>query len=317
MKEQEIRNSLFDFHYTKLSFCLRFLKEGTVPRYKASALRGGMGQVLLQQYCIWNPKRCEECICHDSCLVQRIMYAPFHIKPKFVTQRESAGFNLSCISYITNVSAGDIMWFDMILYGDVIAYFNPILQAFYMLGMQGLGSELVPFEICAVRNALGQDILEDGNVYIRRLGMMSIQSYIQRRRREIAVTDRDNIIIQFHTPCTVKQDGKFIQTFSPKAICQAIARRIYMYQLFEGWDAEPIWFDAYPEMVSQKSHTVLVPRYSERTGEKMKLWGIEGEMRLRNVSKEVLDILLAGEMTRLGKNTKFGFGVIYVDSERG
>lgn len=305
---------MFDFHYATLSFCLRFVKEGAVPKYKTSALRGGMGQALLQQYCVWDSERCEECICYDSCLVQRIMYTPFHIKPKFVTQRESAGFNLSCTNYVTRVSAGDTIWFDMILYGDALAYFNPILQAFYMLGIQGLGNEMVPFEICAVRNVSGQNILEDGNVYVRRIGMASIQTYIQRRRKDITVSDGNKITIHFETPCTVKQDGNFIQVFSSKAICQAIARKIYMYQLFEGWDTDPIWFASYPEMVSQKSHVVLVPRYSKRTGEKMKLRGIEGEMKLRNVSKEVLDILLAGEVTRLGKNTKFGFGVIHVSN---
>ena len=305
---------MFDFHYTTLSFCLRFVKKGALPKYKASALRGGMGQALLRQYCIWDSERCEECICYDGCLVQRVMYTPFRIKPKFVTQRESAGFNLSCTNYVTEVSAGDTIWFDMILYGNALAYFHPILQAFYMLGIQGLGKEKVPFEICAVRNASGQNILEGGNVYVCKIGMTSMQSYIQRRQRDILFSEGDRITVHFETPCTIKQDGNFLQAFSSKAVCQAIARRIYMYQLFEGWDTEPIWFESYPEMVSQKSHVIFVPRYSERTGEKMKLWGIEGEIQLRNVSKEVLDILLAGEVTRLGKNTKFGFGVIYVSN---
>lgn len=303
---------MFDFHYTALSFCLRFLKKGTLPRYKTSALRGGMGQALLQQYCIWEPGRCGECICRGSCLVQRIMYAPFHIKPKFVTQQESAGFNLSCTNYKTDIAAGDVIWFDMILYGDMAAYFHPVLQAFYILGMQGLGNECVPFEICAVRNGKGENILEDGNVYVRRLGTEPVRSYIQRRRMEMAGTARDTITVHFRTPCTVKQEGNFIQEFFSKAICQAVARRIYMYQLFEGWETEPIWFDEYPGMVFQESHTVVVPRYSERTGEKMKLRGIEGKMQLQDVSDETLDILLAGEVTRVGKNTKFGFGVLYI-----
>ena len=53
---------------------------------------------------------------------------------------------------------------------------------------------------------------------------------------------------------------------------------------------------------------VEVPRYSNSQNSKMVLRGIEGELTIGGTSEEVLEILLAGELVHIGKNTSFGFG---------
>ena len=40
----------------------------------------------------------------------------------------------------------------------------------------------------------------------------------------------------------------------------------------------------------------------------MKLWGLEGEAVFEGVGEELFTLLLAGEITHIGKNTSFGFG---------
>ena len=42
----------FQIRYVDLTFMLEIERRGTLPRNKVSALRGGLGQMLLEQNCI-------------------------------------------------------------------------------------------------------------------------------------------------------------------------------------------------------------------------------------------------------------------------
>ncbi|MCR5608356.1 MAG: hypothetical protein K6G26_04770, partial [Lachnospiraceae bacterium] len=96
-------SELEQFHFSRFTFHITFMQEGKVPEYKTSAIRGGMGQTLLDMYCFKDYKnsngyndRCNSCIAKDRCIVQNIMYSKFKIKPDYVTEGESAGFTLYC-----------------------------------------------------------------------------------------------------------------------------------------------------------------------------------------------------------------------------
>ena len=49
-------------------------------------------------------------------------------------------------------------------------------------------------------------------------------------------------------------------------------------------------------------------RYSSRQKESMKLGGVEGNVFLNIENEEFLDLLIAGELVHIGKNTSFGLG---------
>lgn len=296
------------FHFTELNFGLRFLQPGQLPEYKSSAIRGGMGQMLLNMFCTGNQSLCGQCLFKKRCIVQNIMYAPFQIKPEFVTETESAGYSIFCGDTRKKINAGDIIWFRMLLYGDMAAYFNPVLQAVHALGQKGLGKNSVLFEICALQNRRHENILAGNNIYIENLLIETLSEYILERKKELKSAQK--IRIAFLSPCSVKYHGQFLKEFDAEPILQAIARRIYMYCLFEGNDTNYPEIKSIPQMTEQEAHLKTVPRYSERSQEKIKLYGITGWMNLEHISESILDILIAGEITQIGKNTKFGFGVL-------
>lgn len=72
-------------NFTKISFLIEYNSEGYIPKNKSSAIRGGLGQKLIDMFCVNRCENCDECFCRKKCIVQNIMYSSFEIKPDFVT----------------------------------------------------------------------------------------------------------------------------------------------------------------------------------------------------------------------------------------
>lgn len=63
---KETTVSWLEIPYITLTFCLRFLKPSEVPEQKVSALRGGLGEMLLRKNCVAD-RNCDEWRFQDSC----------------------------------------------------------------------------------------------------------------------------------------------------------------------------------------------------------------------------------------------------------
>ncbi len=60
--------------YLRIKVALRAIGDCILPKSKTPALRGGIGEMLLRQYCV-NDRACEDCEYTRTCLVQRVMYS--------------------------------------------------------------------------------------------------------------------------------------------------------------------------------------------------------------------------------------------------
>lgn len=298
----------FDIRYVKLYFKAALLEDCELPANKASSLRGGMGEMLLRVNCV-RDRECEYCDFQKECVVQRMMYSQFEMKPEFMSKGDSVGYILSCENYEKFFSEGDTFEFEIILFGKNIVYFNQYLQALYALGQQGIGKYNARFVITEVKNVHGKHILDENNIYMERYEIEQVSDYIARRRRQIQKEGLQNVIY-FHTPLTLKYQGSFLQKFQMDAIVRAAQRRVYMLEAFEGNDVEEWYYSEYeiPELLHQKERSISVRRYSHRKEAAMFLKGIVGELRLDSIPERTLDLLLAGELLHIGKNTSFGFG---------
>ena len=294
--------------YTKLHFTIRFIEDTVVPKYKASALRGGMGEMLLRANCI-RDRDCENCDFESECLVRRILYSKMEIQPAFMTKGDSVGYVLECENYQTDFTAGDEIRFNLILFGKTIVYFSQILNAFYVLGQMGLGKDHSRFEIVSVTNTRGDPILKDGNVMMQQYQILTVKEYVDYRLRNHQSKGKA-LIIKFQSPLTLKYQGEYLREFHMDAIYEAIKRRIYMLDCFEGIYQEQDRDGEMqaPGIIHQECHQVEVPRYSNHQQSKMILRGIEGQIEIEEVSEELLKVLFAGELIHIGKNTSFGFG---------
>ncbi len=311
--------SPFDIRYVKLHFTVEFTEEADVPVYKMSALRGGMGEMLLRANCI-RDRDCDGCDFESECIVRRTMYSKMEIQPSFMTAGDSVGYVIECEDYREHVRAGDRMQFNMLLFGKTIVYFSQFLNSFYALGMNGLGKEKARFAIVSVTNTTAVPILNGGDVFMANLQVQYVSDYIAYRKKQLCPDTSSDICLSFKSPLTVKFRGEELREFVFEAILESACRRIYMLDCFEGiesWihDKEYIDSVSVPQTSYEEHKSVSVRRYSERKNNAMYLRGIEGKLILSGVSEELLDILLAGELIHVGKNTSFGFGRYRITKE--
>ena len=300
------KKTIWDIRYVKLHFQCRVTEKCQMPVNKTSALRGGMGEMLLSEHCIYPADRkCADCSFETECLVRRIMYSKFDIRPEFVTTGESIGYVISCEDYRTTLEEGDTLNFTMTLFGKTIVYFTPILFAFYALGQVGLGKEKARFIIEQVTNTTGELLVEGNNVYKENYKVHLLGDYIS-YRMEKETGNR----LHFHTPLAIRLKGVEFTEFEAEAIVNAAARRLYMLDCFEGIEAEKIVIprDELPHILMQKIIPTKVRRYSSTHREGMYLSGIRGEVEFDRLSADVRRLMLAAEVMHVGRNTSFGFG---------
>jgi hypothetical protein len=318
-----------DIRYTKLTFVVQFTEDTMLPKQKVSAIRGGIGEMLLRANCV-RGRECEKCDFSDECIVQRIMYSKYEKKPSFVTTGESVGYVLECDNYKEEFYQGDQLSFQLILFGKNIVYFNQYLQAISMLGASGLGKHQAHFIIVSVKNQYWQDILVNNSIQMGNYQISMLGEYIDYRMRQLKKVQIKESQLQkeqqgslskvsdacysgmltFHTPFTVKYQGEFIRDLQMDPIIASIRRRLYMLDCFEGIEAEIFW-DETPETAvttRQQSRLEGVNRYSNRRDSAMTLRGIKGKVWFDGANEDTMKLLFAGELLHIGKNSSFGFG---------
>lgn len=290
--------------YLKLFVTIRFIEDSNLPKYKVSMIRGGIGEMLLRAYCIYD-RNCEECSFQEECIVQRIYYHHLKIVPDYVQGKESLGYLYECNDYRTNFHKGDTLTFSIILFGDVVIYASTIIQAIYRLGMFGIGSGCVPFQVDTIKNQRKEQILQDGCLYIDRLKPDQIQDYIKNRIQQ----EKEAKKVKFLMPLTLKYERKKQREFSANALADSIYRRIYLLNCMEGIEMERRcpFRDSW-KILEQKTEVVKIPRYSNTAKECIYLEGIKGSFLIEEIEEEFLPYLYAGELVHIGKNTSMGFG---------
>ena len=301
-----ILEDLLDVEYIKLHFTAELLEDAALPRQKASALRGGMGEMLLRINCI-RDRHCDQCPYEPECLVRRIMYSKMRTQPEFMSAGDSVGYVICCEDRRENFKAGDTFEFSMTLFGRMAVYFGQILQAFQYLGYQGLGREKAKFRIIRVMNSKLQNILDGQNVYMERVTTQRIGDYVVYRKKKETLGNSANLILR--TPLAIKSQGEQLREVQAEAFFKSIIRRLYMLNAYEKSDAKaPDGLEDVPTITMQSVKQVTVKRYSTTHEDRIGLEGIIGECRMENLSERNLELLYAGELVHVGKNTSFGFG---------
>lgn len=122
-------SDVLNVRYMKLHFVLELLGSGELPVSKESAIRGGIGEMLLQANCLRDDRDCEKCEFESECIVQRMMYSRFEFKPVFMTRGDSVGYVIECEDYRKHFSRGNILKCNILLFGKNIAYVSQYVQA--------------------------------------------------------------------------------------------------------------------------------------------------------------------------------------------
>ncbi len=297
--------------YIRLHFTVVFLENTNLPPYKVSALRGGMGEMLLRANCI-RDRNCKKCEFEPECIVHKTFYTKSAVRPEYVTAQDSTGYILECENDTEDFCEGDLLQFDLLLFGKSIAYFHQYIEAFWALGKEGIGKNNARFQIVSVTDTRKNRFLEGDFRKQPRHPIYTLGEYAAYRVRQFQKNGCKNRLI-FQMPVTLKYQGEFRDTFLMEAVWEAVLRRIYMLECYEGIECsiyDSIGADdiQMPVIEEQVCKDMYVTRYSSSQNRKMTLWGISGYAQLDDIPQQMLLILAAGELTHIGKNTSFGFG---------
>lgn len=302
----ELKNAL-GIRYLKLHITLEISERCILPRYKVSAIRGGMGEMLLRKNCIGN-RDCASCGFSRECVVQHIMYSKYAIQPTFTADGDSVGYVFECHDNRESFQPGDRIAFGLILFGRTIAHIRHILDAIHMLGNAGIGKEHAKYVLIKAVDMHGAVICKEKCMDISQVKPSYVYEYVNSQVNRFQ--GASVLTITMKSPLTIKYRRKFLEEFDMDAFCRAIKRRIYMLDCFEGIDTLEYYRkkNVPLQLQSQECYMSGVSRYSNRKKERMVLRGLMGKMETSMPDPEILMLLLAGELLHIGKNTSFGFG---------
>ena len=295
-----IRKDL-NIRYLKLHFFIRFYKESIVFRHKPSALRGGIGNILIEKYCL-KEKDCSLCSFNGECIAHQVLYGKYKIKPPSVTEGESIGYVIECEDYRERIPQNGVIRFQVLLFGNIINFWRIIVDAVSELGKKGLCHRKAQFNLLEVRNTTGETLYKHGEYFPKKAVIHTVSEYVDYRLG----MSRDFRAI-FHTNTSITYHGEMLTQMQSKPLMVALSRRIYFLNCYEGNETEPIMLEI-PEILDQDMKFGENRRYSNRTGTAMYLKGIRGRVDFEDIDDDTYAIMLAGELVHIGKDTSFGSG---------
>ena len=232
MNREELLEAL-KIRYVDLEVTLLFPESASVPRYKVSALRGGMGQVLLGQHCI-RDENCEACDFAAECLIQRTLYSQYEIQPPFARKGNSIGYVIECGDSREQIPADGTMIFHLLLFGKTHCPCLRIPAGVLLAGEKGTGKDAARYEILNVSGSRGKSLIRNGAFCAQNLEIDQIGNYVLEREQQLLRKKGKSFIIRFLTPVTLKYRGAFIREFTKEAVLESVMRRIYSFNCFEG-----------------------------------------------------------------------------------
>lgn len=290
-----------NIRYLKLHFLIRFYEESFVYRHKPSALRGGIGNVLIEQYCL-KGKECSLCDFKGECIAHQILYGKYKIKPPSVTEGESIGYVIECEDYRERIPQKGIMRFQVLLFGNTINFWRIIVDAVAELGKIGFCQNKAKFKLLEVANTTGEILYKHGEFFPKMTEIHTVKEYVDYRMGAC----RDCRAI-FHTNTNITYHGEMLTQIQSKPLMAALSRRIYFLNCYEGFETEPVMLKI-PEILDQEMKFGKNRRYSNRTETAMYLKGIRGRVDFDDIDEDTYAMMLAGELVHIGKDTSFGSG---------
>ena len=305
----EVLKGQLNIRYFKAVFTVCFPNGGDLPENKTSALRGGMGEMLLQMHCI-SDRNCDTCSFAEECTVQRTMYSQMAIVPPFMGSHDSVGYVIECGDKQIHYAAGGELTFCLLLFGKTIVHFKSFLRAFIMLGKTGLGIEKTHFQVESVKNSFGKTVFDGKRLHTNNISVHTVYEYVEHRLEQSTGQLDSEYEIRFLSPVSIKKDREELKNLQIDAVLWSARRRLYVLNCFEGkdipYDSAEIF--SIPKILKQESFPASIKRFSNRSGTVMRLKGLEGCIRFQSISEELLGLLYAGELVHIGKSTSFGFG---------
>ena len=294
---------MYDIKYSIIKFEIEFLKNSKLNINKHSAIRGIIGNTLINENCLVDnhDRICNECILKNKCLAYNI-FSPKIISISNNLEENISPFIIICDDKREFISNKDKLTFAMIFFGDTISYIPEIIRVVKIAG-ESLGLDNNLFKLKRVINDKNEDIYFEGISNYRRVNVRTIKEYIENRLR----ISKDVSRIEIISPIRFKKNKRFNDDLVEQDIVNLVKRRLTTLAALE--DRVITIDEKFDFKIKYKDlKWSEYNRYSNRQKSRMSLGGIVGYLDLEDVSEETKKLLIAGELIHIGKSTSFGLG---------
>ena len=292
-----------------------------LPSYKGSTLRGGFGYAFKKMACI-HPQNhsCKGCERGNKC-----PYG-FIFEPNFYGDEQiPAGAQTPPVPFILEpptdrkifFDPGDLLSFQLVLFGRADQYLAYFLLAFQELGREGIGKRRGRYSLKRVLAfqpySHSKEVVYDGvEIYVsdRDLG---VSATMIEQHAPFPITEHPRL--NFITPTRIKHDNTYCrQELGFPILVRSLLRRFNQLFYFYGeqpWESDfhQILADAKQVGTRQSSlDWVDWSRYSTRQKQDIDIGGMMGAVTYQGEIEKFQPLLALGELMHVGKATVFGNG---------
>lgn len=278
------------------------MREGRLPAYLGSTLRGVLGHCMREFICDTAQLRCHLCGKRDTC-----SYAICFCSPG----NEGGAVNPYVLHALvhdkTEWKFGDLCTFDLTLIGNVTQYAGVFLDALQAMGKRGWGVERIPFRLEYVLDPKENRLLfSDGETWMRNLKINSLAA----EERKVTMA-----LLRFDTPLRILEKKQLCQTLPFAVLIRSLSRRLAL--LSQAYTDQIIqWEEAAMCEAAERIETVReswrywdFKRYSmNQDNHTLALPAIEGWARYEGDLAPFIPLIEVGRILHAGKNSTIGFG---------
>ena len=307
-----------------------------VPAFAGSTLRGAFGQALKNTVCVTRHRNCESCLVSRQCIYPQVFETtqqynaqqidvpppytldpPIHRRRKPLSDEPDAA--LGQWERYRELAKDDELVFGLMLMGKAISHLPYLVLAIHRMAEHGLGKgrgrfslvEVTNIDASCKRTAIYQG--ETQRFLTDQSPLENLSNWMDARLAQLPA--QESVKLKFVTPTRIKSDGD-LQTQAPfDLLIRNIMRRVKLLLEFHG---ETNWEADYQAILAQARTVAMtefrlrwwdMARYSQRQQSHLRIGGFVGYSQYAGESlQELLPLLVAGEILRIGKNTSFGLG---------
>jgi len=304
--------------YIKTEFVIEPIDELHLPYFKGSTFRGVFGNAFKKVVCALKMQECENCLLKSNCIYAYIFETPPIVQTPILNMDKYKAvphpFILEPPLHNGRLyKKGEEIKFYLIIIGRAINYFPYFVYTFERCGELGMGKGRGKFILKRVQDDSG--ILYDHNsksIKCPTKNILEINEHIELKEDTQSI---ESITINILTPIRIKHERKLISILNFHVLIKSLMLRLNLLHYFHCEERELTW--SHKDIIEKAKKVTIKEskikwfdwsRYSSRQDTKMKLGGIMGRITYEGNIKPYMEILKAGEMFHVGKNTSFGLG---------
>ncbi len=314
-----------DMDITVLRFKLRAKEDIKLPEHPGSTFRGAFGHGLYNICCSLKKKQCDKCNLKSACAYS-LLFNPFLTGKE--KENSSNRFHNKPRPFIIKYpmikdlySKGEIIEFDIHLFGYLNNFIPFIIESWRYLQEEGIGANRGEFLLDAVWmsneiRGVSERVFhyEDNKINNRSINVISNDIKVCKKKFE----GKNKINLLFETPILLKYQSNYVKKIEFSILIKNIFRRLSSLSCFYGEEQLDIDFKTYIaeseniNIENDQTKWIHWKRLSNRQSRKIDMYGLTGEITYTGDIDRFLEYLIWGQYTNVGKNTAFAQGAYRV-----